>query len=131
MLFRLAERGATDVLVPNLPDVGMTPAARLAGQTEIDRAECLTPRFNEGLETVLRDLEMMASVRLYRLDVAALAERARIDPAAFGFVNVTTPCIGLPSCEGMFSGTGCIRPLRPMLAWRRPHYQFCGSIRSH
>ena len=78
----------------------MTPAARLAGQTEIDRAECLTPRFNEGLETVLRDLEMMASVRLYRLDVAALAERARIDPAAFGFVNVTTPCIGLPSCEG-------------------------------
>ena len=45
MLFRLAERGATDVLVPNLPDVGMTPAARLAGQTEIDRAECLTPRF--------------------------------------------------------------------------------------
>ena len=29
-----------------------------------------------------------------------MAERARIDPAAFGFVNVTTPCIGLPSCEG-------------------------------
>ena len=32
MLFRLAERGATDVLVPNLPDVGMTPAARSAGR---------------------------------------------------------------------------------------------------
>ena len=31
MLSRLAEQGATDVLVPNLPDVGMTPAARSAG----------------------------------------------------------------------------------------------------
>jgi phospholipase/lecithinase/hemolysin len=100
MLFRLAEQGATDILVPNLPDVGMTPAARLAGQTEIDRAERLTRRFNEALETVLRDLETTTSVRLYRLDVAAMAERARVDPAAFGFVDVTTPCIGLPSCEG-------------------------------
>jgi len=100
ILFRLAEQGATDVLVPNLPDVGMTPAARLAGRTEIDRAARLTRRFNEGLETILLDLETTTSVRLYRLDVAALAERARIDPAAFGFVNVTSPCIGLPSCEG-------------------------------
>ena len=79
---------------------GMTPAARLAGQTEIDRAARLTRRFNEALEAILRRLETTTSVRLYRLDVAAMAERARIDPAAFGFVNVTTPCIGLPSCEG-------------------------------
>ena len=100
MLFRLAERGATDLLVPNLPDVGMTPAARSAGRTEIDRAARLTRRFNQALEAVLRDLEATTSVRLYRLDVAAMAQRARIDPAAFGFVNVTTPCIGLPSCEG-------------------------------
>ena len=100
MLIRLAEQGATDVLVPNLPDVGMTPAARLAGQTEIDRAARLSQRFNASLAVVLRDLETTTSVRLYRLDVAAIAERARIDPAAFGFVNVTTPCIGLPNCEG-------------------------------
>ena len=100
MLFRLAERGATAVLVPNLPDVGMTPAARSAGQTEIDRAARLARRFNEALDALLRDLESRTSMRLYRLDVAAMAERARIDPAAFGFLNVTTPCIGLPSCEG-------------------------------
>jgi phospholipase/lecithinase/hemolysin len=100
MLYRLAERGATDVLVPNLPDVGMTPAARWAGQTEVSRAARLTRRFNQALEAVLRDLETTTSVRLYRLDVAAMAERARIDPAAFGFVDVTNPCIGLPTCEG-------------------------------
>jgi outer membrane lipase/esterase len=100
MLSRLAEQGATDVLVPNLPDVGMTPAARSAGQTEINRAARLTRRFNQALEAVLRDLETTTSVRLYRLDVAAMAERARIDPAALGFVNVTRPCVGLPSCEG-------------------------------
>jgi phospholipase/lecithinase/hemolysin len=100
MLFRLAERGATDILVPNLPDVGMTPAARLAGQAETSRAKRLSGRFNEALEAVLLELETTTSVQLHRLDVTAMAERARIDPAAFGFVNVTTPCIGLPSCEG-------------------------------
>ena len=34
------------------------------------------------------------------LVVRKTSARARIDPAAFGFMNVTTPCIGLPSCEG-------------------------------
>jgi phospholipase/lecithinase/hemolysin len=100
MLSRLAEQGATDILVPNLPDVGMTPAARSAGQSEIDRAARLTRRFNQALEAVLRHLETTTSARFYRLDVAAMAERARVDPAAFGFVDVTTPCIGLPSCDG-------------------------------
>jgi phospholipase/lecithinase/hemolysin len=52
------------------------------------------------LEAVLRHLETTTSARFYRLDVAAMAERARVDPAAFGFVDVTTPCIGLPSCDG-------------------------------
>ena len=42
MLFCLAEQGAIDVLVPNLLNVGMTPAARLAGRMEIDRAAHLT-----------------------------------------------------------------------------------------
>ena len=29
-----------------------------------------------------------------------MAERARKDPAAFGFVDVSTPCNLLPTCDG-------------------------------
>ena len=130
MLFSLAERGATAVLVPNLPDVGMTPAARSAGQTEIDRAARLARRFNEALEAVLRDLESRTSMLLYRLDVAAMAERARIDPAAFGFLNVSTPCIGLPSCEGYLFWDGLHPTTAAHARLARPHCPFCRSIRS-
>jgi hypothetical protein len=73
----------------NIPDLGLGNPFRPVADT-----------FNQALGAVLRELEMTTSVRLYRLDVAAMAERARIDPASFGFVNVTSPSIGLPSCEG-------------------------------
>jgi phospholipase/lecithinase/hemolysin len=39
-------------------------------------------------------------VRLYRLDVRAMAARARTNPAAFGFVDIMNPCSRLPGCEG-------------------------------
>ena len=100
MLFELAERGAGDILVPNLPDVGMTPAARGGDRTQLDRATRLTDRFNAALEASLLELEATYDLQVYRLDVRAMAERARRDPAAFGFADVTTPCISLPSCAG-------------------------------
>ena len=39
-------------------------------------------------------------MRLYRLDVRAMAARARTNPAAFGFVDIMNPCSRLPGCEG-------------------------------
>ena len=45
-------------------------------------------------------LQQAPNGKVHRLDVQAMAERATADPAAFGFVDVTTPCISLKSCEG-------------------------------
>ena len=39
-------------------------------------------------------------LRLYRLDVWQLAERVRTNPAAAGFVDITTPCGQHRRCEG-------------------------------
>ena len=41
-----------------------------------------------------------------RTDPLLLRERDRIDPVAYGLVNVTSPCIDLPSCEGYFFHNG-------------------------
>ena len=92
--------GATDILVPNLPDVGMTPAVRSRGERAVARARALTERFNAALVRSLSEVVPDYNVRLHRLDVAGLAERAREDPGGFGFVDVTTPCAALVSCEG-------------------------------
>jgi outer membrane lipase/esterase len=96
----LARHGATDLFVPNLPDVGMTPAVRRVGQHAMAEARHLTDLFNQELDKAVAELATRHNVRFHRLDVRAMAERVRADPRSLGFVDVTTPCNVLESCEG-------------------------------
>jgi outer membrane lipase/esterase len=88
----LAQVGATDILVPNLPPLGITPAVRSQGPRAIEAANKLAEQFNGTLDRTLTDLRAPAGLRLHRLDVWQLAERVRSDPAAAGFIDVTNPC---------------------------------------
>jgi outer membrane lipase/esterase len=92
--------GATDILVPNLPDLGMTPEMRARGSRAVAEAGRLTERFNTAVERALAGLAGPPDARICRLDVRAMAERAKEDPAAFDLVDITTPCRGRPTCEG-------------------------------
>jgi outer membrane lipase/esterase len=96
----LVERGARDILVPNLPDVGLTPAVRAYGEQAVERAGRLTERFNAGIDRMAAELAPVPGLRLYRLDVRAMADRARDEPGAYGFVDFATPCGELEDCEG-------------------------------
>lgn len=96
----LARRGATDILVPNLPAIGITPAVRAQGQTAVEAANRLAEQFNRGLDQALSEFAGQTSLRLYRLDVWRLAERVSADPAAGGFADMTTPCHQHRRCEG-------------------------------
>jgi outer membrane lipase/esterase len=96
----LAENGATDILLPTLPDVGMTPAIKSRGSEAGSQARVLSERFNAAVDQELRELKAHGAVRVHRLDIFGMAERARVDPGAFGFLDVTRPCIALASCEG-------------------------------
>jgi phospholipase/lecithinase/hemolysin len=96
----LASRGATDILVPNLPRIGMTPAVRAQGSQAIEAANQLAARFNSALDEALSGFANRTGLRLYRLDVWQLAERVSADPAAAGFVDVTSPCNQHRHCEG-------------------------------
>lgn len=93
----LAEKGARDVLVPNLPDVSIAPAVRSRGSQAVQEATKLTERFNRLLEQTLMQ---MTSIRVYRLDVNGMAEQIRKNPSSFGFVDIATPCDRLPTCDG-------------------------------
>lgn len=96
----LVRRGATDILVPNLPRIGMTPAVRAHGSPVVEAADQLAERFNAGLDGALSTYAGHSGVRLYRLDVRGLAERVRADPAASGFVDITHPCGQRGNCDG-------------------------------
>jgi phospholipase/lecithinase/hemolysin len=96
----LAKQGATDILVPNLPGIGITPAVRAQGSQAVASANQLAERFNSALDQALSGFAGPAGLRLHRLDVRHLAERVQVDPAAAGFVDITNPCSQRQSCEG-------------------------------
>jgi phospholipase/lecithinase/hemolysin len=89
-------------LVPNLPDIGITPEIRARGPQAVAAARGLTEAFNSAADRRLSALMMSRSgaLRIYRLDVYALAERVVGDPAGFGFVEIAKPCSGSSRCEG-------------------------------
>jgi phospholipase/lecithinase/hemolysin len=96
----LSKHGATDILVPNLPDVGITPAVRTRGGQALAQARTISQRFNAALDEALAAYAQSPTMRLHRLDVYAMGERVRADPAQFGFSNVTRGCTRLSSCDG-------------------------------
>jgi outer membrane lipase/esterase len=96
----LAAAGARALLVPNLPDIGMTPALRLAGPAAAAEARRVSEAYDRALAGALDRVEADHAVPILRLDVGALAERVLADPDAAGFRNVSEPCQGRPSCEG-------------------------------
>jgi phospholipase/lecithinase/hemolysin len=96
----LARHGATDILVPNLPDVGITPAVRARGDGALAQARALTHEFNAAVDEALRAFVGSRTLRIFHLDVYAMGERVRTDPTAFGFSNITIGCADIASCEG-------------------------------
>lgn len=99
VLADLIAHGASDLLVPNIPDVGITPEVRANGSKAVEEARRLTDHFNRAVERHLVDLASSASgIRLYRFDVAAMAEQARKNPGSFGFIDIGTPCRGSARC---------------------------------
>ena len=99
IITRLVDAGATEFIVPNLPDVGMTPAIMSRGKAAQEHAQRLTERFNAEIDRMLTEVESHRRP-IRRLDVHAMAERARSDPASYGFAEVMTPSAALASCDG-------------------------------
>ncbi|RFC64384.1 autotransporter domain-containing protein [Fulvimarina endophytica] len=95
----LGRIGAPRVVVPNLPNLGAIPRlnsdplASFAGTSA-------TGVFNERLGA---NLEGVAAANpgsdYYYVDVRRLADAIVADPQRFGFTNVTTACLAVPSCR--------------------------------
>jgi phospholipase/lecithinase/hemolysin len=78
--------GAKNILVPGMPDLGLTPFKRLEGPVAAAQASALTDYFNARLMAALP-----AGVVFF--DTSALLRTVVGDPAAYGFTNVADPCL--------------------------------------
>jgi outer membrane lipase/esterase len=88
--------GARSFLVPNLPNIGDTPAIRaldpqIPGVREI--AKQLAVGYNAGLESTLTQLQGPLGITIVRLDVFGILEEVVLDPQLAKLRNVTDSCI--------------------------------------
>jgi phospholipase/lecithinase/hemolysin len=88
----LAALGAQHVLVPNMPDLGQTPAFRSNPATSA-QLSFLTALFNENLGAQLTLFDQFFAGDVVQFDTAAAFRAILDDPAAFGFTNVTDQCV--------------------------------------
>jgi len=86
---RLKAAGADDIVVVDLPDIGLTPRARMAGPAVSAGATLLSLQFNQLLNGALDQLDFP----VVRVSAFALINAMVANPAAYGFTNVTTPGI--------------------------------------
>ncbi|MBI4622798.1 MAG: autotransporter domain-containing protein [Verrucomicrobia bacterium] len=105
----LINLGAKNILVVNMPDIGLTPAGLSSGGGSLLTAGSLA--YNAEFDSRLRAITSGApDVTLTRIDAAALIARIQVDFRALGFANATSGIIlpggggGDPSGFAFFDG---------------------------
>lgn len=117
----LEEVGARTFLVLNGPNLAAAPAVRLQGPLVQAAAQRLSIAFNDALEAVLGDLEMMfPKITINRFDFFKLINEVT-DPEAAVFLEVENPCI----TPEVIVGAVCTQP-DDFLFWDGIHPTLAG-----
>jgi phospholipase/lecithinase/hemolysin len=85
---RLSASGAEFILVMNLPDLGVTPGGVSTGMGAQLTQMCIA--YNQVLDLALDRLSA-AGIPTLRLDAFAVLDRMALEPATYGFSNVSVP----------------------------------------
>ena len=107
---RLIRHGAEYVLVPNLPDLGITPRAKQLGPSYVTNLTDLSRSHNEKLAVAIKQLQQeFPNAHIISFDVWSHFKNITNDPQKYGLKNATTPC---------FAGgyTNAVNPVDPQLA---------------
>jgi outer membrane lipase/esterase len=86
----LAGRGATNFLLPNVPDLGKAPRYNTDSVTASDVTN-LTAYYNATAESALVPLAIDDHLNIDIVDTYSLVDQVVADPSGYGFNNVTDP----------------------------------------
>ena len=89
----LAEAGAKQFIVPNLPPLGNLPITNTYPPAVSAELNLLTQAFNGALQQEAVGLELSLGISIKIVDVYGLTESVLNDPSKYGFTNVTTDAV--------------------------------------
>jgi phospholipase/lecithinase/hemolysin len=88
----LAQSGAKNIVVLNLPNLGETPFSRVRGTSQ--QLNNLTKQHNTQLAVALQGLRLNnPNLNLTSVDINSLFDQVRGNPTRFGFKDVTNSCV--------------------------------------
>ncbi len=105
----LAAAGATNFLVANLPNIGLTPEAQAGGPAVVAGATFLSVTFNGQLIAATAGLRSSLGVNIIDLDVFSFLNNTIANAGALGITNTTGRCYSGPTGVGG-GGTVCANP---------------------
>ncbi|MBE0442783.1 MULTISPECIES: autotransporter domain-containing protein [unclassified Psychrobacter] len=82
----LKSSGANYILVPNVPDVGLTPRAVEQGAVAQAQSTYITNLYNQSMYIGAQN----TGANIIPLDTFSLLQEVAANPTAFGFTNITT-----------------------------------------
>lgn len=90
----LAGMGATHILVPNLPDLGLTPYVQSLGPFGVAAGHGFSVAFNTTLSSLLDNLSaLLPATDITQFDTFAFVNDVVTNPANYGFTDVQTACL--------------------------------------
>jgi phospholipase/lecithinase/hemolysin len=89
----LYQRGARHFLVLNLPDIGLSPALRLAGSEAVFITGLLVSSFNQRLDRQIMQLRALPGISVTRLDMHSILSAIADTPRAYGLSNTDSACL--------------------------------------
>jgi phospholipase/lecithinase/hemolysin len=87
----LVSRGAQNLLVLNVPDLGQTPYEAEHGPAAAQSASALASLYDTDLAAALQPLESTGALKLDLVDTYSVLDQVIANPAPYGFTNVTQP----------------------------------------
>lgn len=90
----LVQAGARHIVIPNLFNVGLLPAA--AGFTGF--ASATSTATNKSVNAMLARQGELPGVQIIRMDVFGLLQAVGTDPTHFGFIDIANPCVTTTLC---------------------------------
>lgn len=93
LLGELQAAGAKNIVVFNLPNIGLTPEAQEAGASAASSLTTLSVIYNGQLNAGIANL----GKGIIPVNAFALLSQVIANPGAYGFTNVTTPACGVGS----------------------------------
>lgn len=94
---QLAAHGAETILIPNLPDIGTIPYARMLNKVHPKQKTAanltkLSKEYNQHLAILLPEMQDKLSIKLVTVDVFDLLHNIMNNPSEYGLSNATDAC---------------------------------------